>query len=188
MNCRASNLKLEPPTCRSPEEILKLLVPSLIWEATIASGFNATNPVTIGTTIDFICPEGTAKDKLSKDDDRFTYNDDKYTILCSTNRYWLVGALPNLKICEISRHPTFRKVPREWPTCVPSCWMRLPVPPPHSGLEAVVPTNTIPVGQHGKYVCKDRYSIGMICPILMQFANCFMLLIMRLNFTMLIGL
>ncbi len=56
----------------------------------MAAGLNASANVPIGTTIDFVCPAGVAKDKLSKDDDGFTENDDRYTVLCSTNRRWKV--------------------------------------------------------------------------------------------------
>ena len=34
--------------------------------------------------------------------------------------------------------------------------MRLPDPPSHTGLEPVIPRNTIPSGQFGKYACADR--------------------------------
>jgi hypothetical protein len=85
-------LSAAPPTCRPPEHDLQALVSPLIWEATLAAtGLNASKPVTIGTTIDFICPSSVTKNKLSKDDDGFHDNDDKYTILCSTNRWWKVS-------------------------------------------------------------------------------------------------
>ncbi len=48
----------------------------------------------------------------------------------------------------------------EWPTCVNSCWRRLPAVPDRTGLEPVIPENTIPSGQHGKYVCTDT-SLGV---------------------------
>lgn len=47
------------------------------------------------------------------------------------------------------------QTPEIWPQCVDWCWLRLPQPPEHTGLQPLVPMNTIPTGSHGKYVCRD---------------------------------
>lgn len=116
---------------------LQKSVPSTIWAAT---GVNGTRRLQIGQTVDFMCP---ADRKFSFDNDTFIENDDKYTILCTT-----------LQIYTAMEEPAW------WPKCVKSCWMRLPTPPEYSGLEPVIPKNTIAVGQYGQYKCKNE-SLGV---------------------------
>ena len=47
-----------------------------------------------------------------------------------------------------------------WPKCVSSCPMRLPdiasETEQDTGLEPVIPPNTIAAGQFGHYICKNR--------------------------------
>ena len=40
------------------------------------------------------------------------------------------------------------------------CKVCLPEPPKHTGLLAISPKNTIPVGGHGTYICEDQ-SLGV---------------------------
>ena len=41
-----------------------------------------------------------------------------------------------------------------------SCKVCLPEPPKHTGLLAISPKNTIPIGGHGTYICEDQ-SLGV---------------------------
>eukprot|EP00094_Tigriopus_californicus_P010555 TCALIF_10183-PA protein Name:"Protein of unknown function" AED:0.03 eAED:0.03 QI:77/0.69/0.85/0.92/0.46/0.64/14/49/592 len=116
---------------------LQKSVPTTIWSA---SGLNGTRRIQIGQTVDFVCP---LERKFSFDNDSFFENDDKYTVLCTTLQQY-----------------TAMEEPAWWPKCVKSCWMRLPTPPEYSGLEPIIPDNTIPVGQYGQYKCKNE-SLGV---------------------------
>ena len=40
------------------------------------------------------------------------------------------------------------------------CKVCLPEPPKHTGLLAISPKNTIPIGGHGIYICEDQ-SLGV---------------------------
>lgn len=104
-------------------------VPADIWTA---SGLDANLQLSVGSSVNFMCP---SDKKLSMDNDGFNDHDDKYTVTCTTRKSL--------------------KAPKVWPTCVAPCWRRLPVPPGKTGLSPVVPPNTIPAGQYGKYICND---------------------------------
>ena len=113
---------------------MKPVVPSDIWSA---SDLDENMSPIIGTTIDFVCPEGL---KLSHDNDGFNSFDDKFTILCTTRKTY-----------DIPKEVT------DWPSCVKSCPKRLPYIPSldETGLVRIDAQNTIPAGQSGKYICSD---------------------------------
>ncbi len=98
---------------------LQSKVPGSIWSA--SSLGDTTRQLLWGQTLDLECPAGT---KPSFDDDGVAENDDLYSIVC--------------------HHEGFYPIPETWPECVPSCWVKVPDPPDYTGLEPVVPTNTIP--------------------------------------------
>ena len=116
----------------------------------------------IGTTIDFVCPEGL---KLSHDNDGFNSFDDKFTILCTTRKTY-----------DIPKEVT------DWPSCVKSCPKRLPYIPSldETGLVRIDAQNTIPAGQSGKYICSDT-NLG-INRVKMIFYNFFFIYIIKAGF------
>ena len=122
-----------PSNCKELSS-LKPVVPSDIWSA---SDLDENMSPIIGTTIDFVCPEGL---KLSHDNDGFNSFDDKFTILCTTRKTY-----------DIPKEVT------DWPSCVKSCPKRLPYIPSldETGLVRIDAQNTIPAGQSGKYICSD---------------------------------
>ena len=113
---------------------MKPIVPSDVWSA---SDLEENMSPIVGTTIDFVCPEGL---KLSHDNDGFNSWDDKFTILCTTRKTYDIPK-------EVS----------DWPSCVKSCPKHLPYIPSlvETGLVRIDAQNTIPAGQSGKYICSD---------------------------------
>ena len=77
------------------------------------------------------CPVGK---KLSFDNDSVAENDDNFSLICTSEGQYLI--------------------PKYLPKCVDSCWIRLPTPPAETGLEPVIPPNTIPTGSYGTYICR----------------------------------
>jgi hypothetical protein len=130
-------LYLDPYTCQSLSTI-KPLAPADIWTATALDG---TVTPRVGTTINLVCPDGL---KISNDDDGYNAFDDKYTILCTTRQTY-----------DVPRKAV------DWPTCVQSCWMKLPYQPlAKTGLISVDAVNTVPSGKSGQYMCEDP-SLGV---------------------------
>ena len=133
---------------------LKPVVPSDVWSA---SDLDENMSPIIGTTIDFVCPEGL---KLSHDNDGFNSWDDKFTILCTTRKTYDIPK-------EVS----------DWPSCVKSCPKRLPYIPSldETGLVRIDAQNTIPAGQSGKYICSDtNLGINRVKMIFYKFSCMFL--------------
>ena len=106
-----------------------------LWEA---STLDSNIQPKVGTTIDFQCPSGK---QLSIDSDGYHANDDKFTVLCTTRGNY--------------------EVPRNWPTCVRFCPIRMPYKPlSKTGLVGVEGLNTVPSGKYGRYICQDT-SLGV---------------------------
>ena len=106
-----------------------------LWEA---STLDTNNQPKAGTTIDFQCP---SDKQLSDDSDTYHAYDDKFTVLCTTRGNY--------------------DVPRNWPTCVRFCPIRIPYKPLNkTGLVGVEGWNTVPSGKYGQYICQDT-SLGV---------------------------
>ena len=121
--------KIDTSTCPSLKS-LKSKIPPSIWST---SNLNENSALKIGETFNLKCPDGL---KISHDNDSYNNWDDLYTIGCS----------PLEKYID----------PEYWPTCVEFCRNCLPDAPEHTKLQPVLPSNTIPVGRSGEYVCTDQ--------------------------------
>lgn len=121
------------PTCGPLSSIVDK-IPYNIWAA---SGQAQSTNLSMGQIVTFKCPEGL---KLSNDTDQFDPNDDQQAVLCNSRLMY--------------------DSPEFWPICVKPCFRKLPAPPLGTGLVGVVPPNTIPAGQRGRYICSDA-SLGV---------------------------
>ncbi|XP_059082838.1 uncharacterized protein LOC131880270 [Tigriopus californicus] len=133
VNVSASGIT-DPWNCENLTSIIQR-VPRVLWEASEGTQL-ASNPIPIGQTVDFACPEGL---QLSEDIDGFDKYDNKFSLVCTV----------------LTRYDE----PEAWPQCVPRCGDT--IEPPASSLMNKVPLNTyVPAGKFAHYVCNDT-SLGV---------------------------
>jgi hypothetical protein len=113
---------------------LQAKIPEQLWTA---SNLDENATLSIGETFNLVCPDGL---KISTDNDSFHDYDDLYTVGCTTLFQY--------------------NYPLYWPLCVKACNSCLPDAPERTGLVRIIPLNTIPSGQYGKYMCTDT-SLGV---------------------------
>lgn len=126
-----SGLKVAFPLKCPDLKGMKKAMPPEIW---MASALNESSAYKVGDLIHLQCPNGW---KISKDNDTFDEWDDLYTVACLN----LASPIYN--------------APLYWPSCRKACTVCLPDPPAYSGLVAIKPPNSIPIGQYGSYKCLD---------------------------------